>query len=376
MPKENDNSARYKPRGKEAQLPHGGLPEVISPHIDQLVREMIAAGEDPTPILIQFYANVDAEHEFYDGVASDPLHEEKHRVSDSAIVKYEEFIDKKGERKAYGRMLWTVTHKCATYCRYCTRGRIVGTGGAISREEADKVLTYLAENPGINEVILSGGDPLTLNPKIFRYIMEKLGELQAASKIKVVRIGTRFPIHSPETIPEAHFDSLKLVEAPRIMLHINHAAELTPETLAVLKRFRHEAHAILYTQSVLLRGVNYFEDEDGNPDPDVLWELFVKLHENHINPYYVFQNDEVYWAKHLTVPIRKGIEMWQQLRSRLSGLAATARYVIDVESGYGKIPVPEGDAWEVNYDAGFKDFKGKRFILDDGRTATALDEVV
>jgi len=81
-------------------------------------------------------------------------------------------------------------------------------------------------------------------------------------------------------------------------------------------------------------------------------------------PYYVFQNDAVYWAKHFTVPLPKAIKMWQKLRPMLSGVAATARFVIDVAKGYGKIPLPEGDAWEVNYLKGFKDFKGKRFSMN------------
>src|SRR5690606_31975758 len=90
---------RYKPKGTDASLPHGGLPEVISPHIDALVREMEAQGLDPSPIILQFWANIDAEHEFYDGIASDPLLEDQHRVSESAIVKYEPRYNEQGERQ-------------------------------------------------------------------------------------------------------------------------------------------------------------------------------------------------------------------------------------------------------------------------------------
>ena len=140
------------------------------------------------------------------------------------------------------------------------------------------------------------------------------------------------------------------------MVHINHPAELTPEALAVLERARRECMATEMSQTVLLKGVN--------DNVDTLYQLFTKLAKNGIRPYYVYQNDDVYWAKHFTVPIHHAIKIWQQLRPRLSGVAATARFVIDVPKGYGKIPVPEGDAWEVDYDHGYRDFQGKKFALE------------
>jgi lysine 2,3-aminomutase len=107
------------------------------------------------------------------------------------------------------------------------------------------------------------------------------------------------------------------------------------------------------SQTVLLKGVN--------DSTETLYALFTKLAKEGIRPYYVFQNDDVCWAKHFTVPMEKAIKIWGKLRPRLSGVAATARFVIDVPKGYGKIAVPEGEAWDVNYETGYHDFKGVKF---------------
>ena len=135
------------------------------------------------------------------------------------------------------------------------------------------------------------------------------------------------------------------------MVHINHPFELTDETLGVLYNFRKIAMATVCSQSVLLKGVN--------DSVETLYKLFITLTNNGIRPYYVFQNDPVYWAAHFTVPIARAIKIWEKLRPQLSGLAATARFVIDVPFGHGKIPIPEGGAWKVDYKH-YRDFKGKR----------------
>ena len=107
----------------------------------------------------------------------------------------------------------------------------------------------------------------------------------------------------------------------------------------------------MHSQSVLLKGVN--------DDVQTLRNLFVKMAKEGIRPYYIYQNDPVYWAEHFTVPFKKAIKIWGKLRPRLSGVAATARFVIDTPFGFGKIPVPEGDAWEIDLSS-FRDFKGKK----------------
>ena len=138
------------------------------------------------------------------------------------------------------------------------------------------------------------------------------------------------------------------------MVHVNHPAELSAEVLEVLYNFRQKAMAAVMSQSVLLKGVN--------DSVETLYELFTQMAKEGIRPYYVYQNDPVYWAQHLTVPIKKAIKIWGQLRPKLSGLAATARFVIDTPFGFGKIPLPEGNAWKVDYSV-FFDYKHKKHNL-------------
>lgn len=144
------------------------------------------------------------------------------------------------------------------------------------------------------------------------------------------------------------------IENPYLLVHINHPAELTAKMLNIIYKFRKIALASVLSQSVLLGGVN--------DSVDVLYKLFITMTKNGIHPYYLYQNDPVYWAKHFTVPINKAIKIWEELRPKLSGIAATARFVIDAPFGYGKIPIPEGKAWKVDYSS-YYDFKGKKQIL-------------
>ena len=134
------------------------------------------------------------------------------------------------------------------------------------------------------------------------------------------------------------------------MVHINHSLELTPEVLEVLNNFRNRSGASVLSQTVFLKGVN--------DSVETLYNMFTLMAREGIRPYYVYQNDPVYWAQHFTVAPKKAIAIWEKLRPRLSGVAATARFVIDTPFGYGKIALPEGGAWEFKLSK-FKDFKGK-----------------
>jgi lysine 2,3-aminomutase len=217
-------------------------------------------------------------------------------------------------------------------------------------------LSFIKQQTGLTEIVLSGGDPLTINPTVLSYVLGELGQIQKNGKLRIVRIGTRAPVHNPLIIKQAHYDAIKQLRNPRMMVHINHPYELTEQTREVLRRFRMECGGVVMSQSVLLRGVN--------DDVQTLYNLFTELAGEGIIPYYIYQNDSVYWAKHFTVPIMDAIELWQELRPMLSGVAATARFVIDVPKGYGKIPIPEGNAWNVDYKQGFRDFFGNTFPLD------------
>ena len=361
------NADPLRPRGTKVMLPHGGLPELFPPYLSDLITK---TGGPDGPIGRQFVSQPEKERAFYEQGMKDPLMEDEHEVAPGLVYKYESKKTPSGKVIYYGRALWTITRHCAAYCRFCTRGREVGiSNGASGVSEAalahaphllmpqiNETLDYIEKKEGLNEIILSGGDPLTVNPEILKYVLGKLGELQAKGKLDIVRIGTRTPVHNPRIIRDAHIDAIKLLRNPRMMVHINHSLELTEETLSVLKRFRVEGQGVVMSQTVLLAGVN--------DSVEVLYTLFQRLAAEGVVPYYVYQNDAVYWAKHFTVPLPKAIALWQELRPMLSGVAATARFVIDVANGYGKIPVGEGNAWKVDYEKGFNDFKGTHFSLN------------
>ncbi|MCX6732376.1 MAG: radical SAM protein [Candidatus Roizmanbacteria bacterium] len=351
----------YIPQGTKAMLPHGGLPEVVSLYMLKLIEK---TGGKSGPLGKQFIAQPNLEKKYLNIKSEDPLIEDHNEVAPGVVYKYHGKLDKDGNVVYYGRVLWTVTRFCATYCRFCTRGREVGipayvkahTKAAIAQspylsdEEIAKVISFLKMHKEVNEVVLSGGDPLTTPRPYLTKIIEAMAKLQQSGDLDIIRVGTRLPVHNPVSIQSWHYEVLSKIRNPYLMVHVNHPFELTEETLNVLYNFRKIALATVCTQTVFLKGVN--------DSVEVLYELFTKLAKNGIRPYYLFQNDPVYWAAHFTVPIMRAIKIWEKLRPRLSGVAATARFVIDVPFGYGKIPIPEGGAWDVNYKH-YKDFRGK-----------------
>lgn len=358
-----------RPRGTKVMLPHGGLPEFFSPYLSDLIAR---TGGPAGPIGLQFVSRPQLERRYFKSGMKDPLMEDHHEVSPGLVYKYTSNIDKqkkKGETAYWGRALWTITRHCAAYCRFCTRGREVGipagqegvSGAALAHaphllmDQINQTLAFIEKEKGINEIILSGGDPMTVHPTILQYVLGKLGELQQKGRLAIVRIGTRVPVHNPLLLRDDHFKAISQLRNPRMIIHINHYLELTPQTLGVLERLRKECGAVVMSQSVLLKGVN--------DDVETLYLLFTKLASEGVVPYYVYQNDPVYWAQHFTVPIKRAIKLWQKLRPMLSGVAATARFVIDTPKGYGKVPIPEGAGWDVNWNRGYRDFHGNWFPL-------------
>lgn len=351
----------YVPQGTKAMLPHGGLPEMISLYMLKLIEK---TGGRTGPLGKQFMAQPALEKKYHLIKSEDPLIEDHNEVAPGVVYKYHGKLDKKGKVVYYGRVLWTVTRFCATYCRFCTRGREVGipayvkahTKAAIAQKpylddtEIAKVISFLKKHKEINEVILSGGDPMTTPRPYLTKIVGALSKLQKEGHLDIVRIGTRLPVHNPVSIQQWHYELLATLRNPYLMVHINHPFELTDATLNVLYNFRKIALVTVCSQTVFLKGVN--------DSVETLHELFVMMAKNGIRPYYMYQNDPVYWAAHFTVPIKRAIHIWEKLRPRLSGVAATVRFVIDVPFGYGKIPLPEGGAWDVDY-THYRDFRGK-----------------
>jgi lysine 2,3-aminomutase len=354
------------PRGPKVKLPHGGLPEIFSPHLAKLIT---ATGGVDGPIGRQFVARPEEEKEYYLIRQSDRLNEDEYEEAPGLVYKYRGKLKENGEVEYYGRALWTVTRFCASYCRFCTRGREVGLmekppegtkatiahKAFLSKEDIAAVRAYIIDHKEINEIIVSGGDPLTAPQDYLTEIIGMLSELQRQGHLDIIRVGTRLPVHNPIAIKDWHFQLLSTIRNPYLMVHINHPAELTPETLAVLQRFRRDCLANVMSQTVLLKGVN--------DSVETLYTLFTNIAKEGIRPYYIFNNDEPYWAVHFTVPPARAIAIWKQLRPRLSGVAATARFVIDVPNGKGKVPIPEGDAWDLDYTT-YRDFTGKTYKFE------------
>lgn len=359
------NQFSFSPRGLKAMLPHGGLPEIISPYLLELIKK---TGGANGPIGKQFISQPDLESQHYQKGAKDPLIEDQYEVAPGLIYKYKGKVDKRGQIIQSGRVLWTITRFCAAYCRFCTRGREIGlpanksllSGATIAKQpfltnqQLNQVFSFLKEKEEINELIVSGGDPLTTPKDYLTTIINGLVKLQQQGHLKIIRLGTRLPISNPIMIKNWHYQLLATISNLYLMVHINHPLELTNQALIVLNNFKRKSQATIMSQSVLLKGVN--------DSAQTLYQLFVKLSENGIRPYYVFQNDPVYWAHHFTVPIKKTIKIWGQLRPQLSGISATARLVIDTPFGHGKIPLPEGNAWQVDYRY-FTDFHNKKHSL-------------
>jgi len=247
----------------------------------------------------------------------DPLLEDKYEKTKGLIHKYP------------NRVLILLTLTCAAYCRFCTRRRKVSEieKGIIFKADIQKMVAYLFKNPEINEVIFSGGDPLTA-PEILKYALKKFSRLP---QIKIIRIGTRLPVSNPKLIGKDFLETIGKIKQPvYVGIHFEHPKELTKETIAACDRLR-RAGAILYSQSVFLKGVN--------DSYEILYELFMGLIQIGVRPYYLYRCDPVEGAGHFRVDFEKEVAIATKLRKNLSGLAWPT-YVIDSPNGSGKIPVP------------------------------------
>lgn len=274
--------------------------------------------------------------ELEDGLTNaDPLHEKEHEVVPGLINKYG------------NRVLCLLTADCAAYCRFCTRRRLVSDidHGRIDRSHVDAWVRYLRENPQVREVILSGGDPFIVEDELFDYALD---ELSALDSIKVMRIGTRAPVSDPALVNCRKLDAVRRVDQPvYVGIHFEHPAEITRPTVRCVKDLI-AAGAILFSQTVFLRGVN--------DDFETLHDLFTGLLEIGVRPYYIYRCDPIPGAAHFRADFQKERRIMTELRRSLSGLAYPT-YVIDAPDGSGKVPVPL-DFWDADTSS-YTDFEGK-----------------
>ncbi|HOJ01864.1 MAG TPA: lysine 2,3-aminomutase [Anaerolineaceae bacterium] len=251
----------------------------------------------------------------FTGMMEDSLAEDMHSPVPGLVHRYPD------------RVLMLVTTQCASYCRYCTRGRIVGDPSAtFSREEFERQIDYLQKTPQVRDVLLSGGDPLVLAPKLLE---ELLTRLRAIPHIEVIRIGSRVPVFMPMRITDELTDMLKQFHPLWLNIHVNHPNEITAELAEACDRLS-SAGIPLGNQSVLLRGIN--------DCVNIQRKLVQSLVRIRVRPYYLYQCDLVEGAGHFRTPVAKGIEIIEGLRGHTSGFAVPT-YVVDAPGGGGKIPV-------------------------------------
>lgn len=281
---------------------------------------------------------------------SDPCGEDSHSPVPGLVHRYPD------------RVLFLVTDRCASYCRYCTRSRLVSNASGYDfHPEYEKQIAYIAAHPEIRDVLLSGGDPLLLSDEKLENL---LGRLRAIPHVEFLRIGTRIPIFLPQRITPALCDMLKQFHPLFLSVHTNHPRELTTEVREALGRLA-DAGIPLGNQSVLLKHVN--------DDAEVMKALVQKLLMCRVRPYYIYQCDLIAGSAHLRSSVAKGLEIMEQLRGHTTGYAVPT-YVIDAPGGGGKVPVnPE---YVLCRNAGrvlIRNFEGKVFEYPetaDGKPAS------
>jgi lysine 2,3-aminomutase len=225
------------------------------------------------------------------------------------------------------RVLFLVTDRCAAYCRYCTRSRLVSNAtGYDFHPQFDKQIEYIRNNTNIRDVLLSGGDPLLFSDERLENL---LSQLRAIPHLEFLRIGTRIPIFLPQRITPELCAMLKKYHPLFISIHSNHPRELTTEVRDALGRLA-DAGIPLGNQSVLLRNVN--------DDVTVMKAHVQKLLMCRVRPYYLYQCDLISGSAHLRASVRKGLEIMENLRGHTTGYAVP-QYVIDAPNGGGKVPV-------------------------------------
>jgi lysine 2,3-aminomutase len=305
------------------------------------VAGLIAGTPANDPIARQFVPTV-AELDQRAEERADPIGDEAHMPVPGLVHRYPD------------RVLLKVVHACPVYCRFCFRREMVGPGGeALTPEALDRAIAYIAENPAIFEVILTGGDPFMLNA---RRAGEITARLAAIPHVALIRWHTRVPIVDPGRVTPAFAQALKASgKAVFVGIHANHPREFTAEAETALARLA-DAGIVLVSQSVLLKGVN---DDVGTLE--TLMRCFLR---NRVKPYYLHHADLAPGTSHFRTTIADGQALVQALRGRLSGLGQP-EYVIDIPGGHGKSPI--GPRYLSDDGLSLANWRGEAFDTNDWR---------
>ncbi len=318
--------------------PSGDLPVAITPYYASLL-----SVHDPSDPLRRSVVPVVDECLHTKGEEEDPLGEDADSPVPGIVHRYPD------------RVLFLVTDICSTYCRYCTRSRIFGRQHQCFIDSAkwEKALAYIESNPNIRDVLLSGGDPLTLSDDRIEWLLSRLKDI---SHVEIVRIGTKVPTVLPQRITPALVSMLKKYHPLWMSIHITHPDELTPEMSAACIRLA-DAGIPLGSQTVLLAGIN--------DSVSTMTRLVHGLLQIRVRPYYLYQCDPIPGSSHFRTPISKGLEIIQGLRGHTTGYAVPT-YVVDAPGGGGKIPLlPE---YAIGWDKGdlmMRNYEGHVFRYPD-----------
>lgn len=313
----------------------------ITPHYATLMRP-----DDPECPIRRQAVPQPGELASYDFELDDPLAEETHMPVAGITHRYPD------------RVLFYVSHNCPVYCRHCTRKRKVSDPStAASRAQIDAGLDYIRRTPAVRDVLISGGDPLTLSDA---RLAEILGALRQIDHVEVIRLGTRNPVTLPQRITDELCEVLRAARPVYLHTHFNHPAELCDEARQALARLL-DAGCVLGNQMVLLNGVN--------DDPDTVMSLNRALLGCGCRPYYILQCDMARGITHFRTPLDTGLAIMDHLRGRIGGMGVPD-FVVDLPGGGGKVElVPEYIVARQDHPHGqlvrFRNWAGERFDFVD-----------
>lgn len=282
----------------------------ITPHFAALMQP-----DNPQcPIRMQVVPTL-AEYALDDPDLQDPLGEDAHMPVPGLVHRYPD------------RVLIDITDQCVSYCRHCTRRRLVGTGQLpVTRARTELIAQYLEAHPEVRDALISGGDGLFIADELLDYVLNRLRRIKS---LEILRFGTRVPIFLPQRITDRLIATLKKYHPIWMNIHINHPDELTVEVREAVTRLA-DAGIPLGSQTVLLAGIN--------DCPNVMKALVRQLVAMRIRPYYIYQCDLSQGIGHFRTPVSVGLAIMEALRGHTTGFAVPT-FVVDAPGGGGKIPV-------------------------------------
>ncbi len=316
----------------------GSLPFAVTPYYASL----IDAENQDQPIRRTMIPVMD-EFIHMPGEAEDPLAEDKDTPVPGLVHRYPD------------RVLFLVATSCASNCRYCTRSRMVENPdrNPFFQAQWEQAIAYIEAHPEVRDVLLSGGDPLTLSDEKLDWLLSRLRRIP---HVEMIRIGTKAPVVLPQRVTPSLLRILKRYHPLWMSIHFTHPDELTEETREACNRLA-DAGIPLGSQTVLLSGVN--------DSVEVMKSLMHGLLKVRVKPYYLYQCDPITGSSHFRTPVAKGLEIIQGLRGHTTGYAVP-NYVIDAPQGGGKIPLlPEYVAGRDGTDLILKNYQGLYFRYPD-----------